>query len=97
MPEFKRKCHQRVWQALEAFDADFLTQARCYFGGGTRIAMALGEYRESADIDFLCADGAGYGLLRNAIRQNSLGAILKSPLPLLREPSGSDQYNLLII
>ena len=75
------------------FDADFLARARCYFGGGTRIAMALGEYRESADIDFLCADSTGYGLLRNTIRQNSLGSILKTPLPLLREVR-ADRYGI---
>ncbi len=93
MPELKRERHLRVWQALEAFDADFLSRARCYFGGGTRIAMALGEYRESADIDFMCADTAGYGLLRNTIRQNSLGSILKTPLPLLRDVR-ADRYGI---
>ena len=65
--------------------AEFLADTCCYFGGGTRIVLASGEYRESADIDFLCADGPGYRRLRNTISQNSLGAILKEPLSLARE------------
>lgn len=28
------------------------------FGGGTALVLQLGEYRESVDIDFLCALGA---------------------------------------
>ena len=93
MYEFKRERHRRIWRALEAFDADFLTRARCYFGGGTRIAIALGEYRESADIDFLCADRAGYTLLRNTISQHSLGSILNTALPLLRDVR-ADRYGI---
>lgn len=44
-----------VMEALRALDAAALTRAECYFGGGTRIALALGEYRESADVDFVGA------------------------------------------
>ena len=72
MPEFTRPRHHQVWKALESFDAGFLNSARCYFGGGTRIVLELAESRESADVDFLCADGAGYRKLRNTIKQNSL-------------------------
>lgn len=60
MPEFKRPKHLRVWRALISFDAGFLTDTCYYFGGGTRIVLGLGEYREAADVDFLCADGPGY-------------------------------------
>jgi hypothetical protein len=34
-------------------DGKFLAQAKCYFGGGTQLALAHGEFRESRDIDFL--------------------------------------------
>lgn len=92
-PEFRRPRHLKVWKALESFDAEFLANSCCYFGGGTRIVLASGEYRESADIDFLCADGPGYRKLRNTISQNSLGAILKEPLSLSREVR-ADRYGI---
>ena len=38
----------------------FLEQCHCYFGGGTRIVLELGEYRESKGIDFLCSSRDGY-------------------------------------
>ena len=53
---FKRPHHQLVNQAIAALNADFLCENKCYFGGGTRIVMELDEYRESLDIDLLCAD-----------------------------------------
>ena len=93
MPEFRRECHRRAARVLHALNADVLTRAACYFADGTRIAMALGEYRESADIDFLCANMSGYRLLRNTIRQNTLGSILREPLPLLREVR-ADRYGI---
>ena len=73
--------------------ADVLTRAACHFAGGARLAMALGEYRESDGIELLCTDIPGYRLLRNAIRQHSLGCILRQPLPLLREVR-ADRYGI---
>ena len=93
MPEFKRPRHLRIWRALKSFDAGFLTDTCCYFGGGTRIVLGLGEYRESADVDFLCADGPGYRRLRNTISQNSLGDILRKPITLSREVR-ADRYGI---
>ena len=92
-PECKRSRHQRVWRALNSFNARLLTDTCCYFGGGTRIVLGLGEYRESADVDFLCADGSGYRRLRNTISQNSLGDILTEPIALLREVR-ADRYGI---
>ena len=93
MPEFKRPGHLRVWRALKCFDAGLLTDTCCYFGGGTRIVLGLGEYRESADVDFLCADGPGYRRLRNTISPNSLGDILREPIALSREVR-ADRYGI---
>ena len=92
-PKFKHLLHYKVWKALEALDAEFLTKACCFFGGGTRLVLELGEYRQSADIDFLCADRMGYRRLREAISQNSLGAIAKSPITLSREVR-ADRYGI---
>ena len=82
---FTRERHRIVATALAALDDTFLTETHCYFGGGTRIVLELGEYRESADIDFLCADQNGYRALRNTIGDQTLGKILSTPLPLARE------------
>lgn len=78
---------------LESLDADFLRQCRCYFGGGTRLVLELGEYRESADIDLLCSSREGYRALRTAVSPRSLGRIAARPLPLAREVS-ADLYGI---
>ena len=82
---FKRPHHQRIVQLLRAMDADLLFRAKCYFGGGTAIALQLGEYRESVDIDFLCSDLDGYRLLRNVITPPTLGAVLLEPVKHVRD------------
>lgn len=82
---FERPHHRCIARALAAFDADLLAQAHCYFAGGTAIVLQLGEYRESVDIDFLCADPAGYRLLRETVTSHTLGAILRTPLPYARD------------
>lgn len=61
---FERPHHQRIHEVLLALDAPLLREHRCYFGGGTAIALTLGEYRESVDMDFLVSDLDGYRALR---------------------------------
>lgn len=90
---FEREHHRRIAQVLQAMDPQLLENAECYFGGGTAIALALNEYRESADVDFLCASQAGYRLLRNTITQHDLGGIFLKPVTLLREPR-ADRYGI---
>lgn len=82
---FERPHHQKIAKLLGSMDAELLTHAKCYFGGGTAIALKLGEYRESVDVDFLCSNNDGYRLLRNAITPPTLGAILRSPVKHLRD------------
>jgi len=82
---FERPHHQKIAKILHAMDGELLTQAKCYFGGGTAITLKLGEYRESVDVDFLCSDKAGYRLLRNAITPPTLGKLLRSPIKHLRD------------
>lgn len=93
MSEFTRPCHGIVMRVLSMLNAPFLEDAHCYFGGGTRIVMALGEYRESADIDLLCSDRAGYRALRSAVTQNTLGSIARTRLVLAREVI-ADRYGI---
>ena len=89
----QRAHHQRVLTALHALDAAFLARCECYFGGGTRIVLALDEYRESADIDFLCASRAGYKTLRGTVTDTSLGRIGKTRLKFAREVI-ADRYGI---
>lgn len=49
---------------LENLDADLLAQNRCYFAGGTVLALMHHEYRESNDIDFMISAVDGYRNLR---------------------------------
>jgi Nucleotidyl transferase AbiEii toxin, Type IV TA system len=93
MSEPTRTRHRVVLAALRALDADFLARAECFFGGGTRIVLGLDEYRESADIDFLCASREGYRKLRETVSENSLGHIAKSSLGLAREVK-ADRYGI---
>ncbi len=90
---FKRPHHVLVNRVLCALNADFLRENKCYFGGGTRIVMELNEYRESLDIDLLCADIQGYRSIRSAVSEHSLGPLLASPLTLAREVR-ADRYGI---
>ncbi|HEX7817479.1 nucleotidyl transferase AbiEii/AbiGii toxin family protein [Dyella sp.] len=72
---FERAHHQRIAHVLQALDGELLRRSKCYFAGGTAIALQCGEYRESVDVDFLCADPGGYRLVREAIALPTLGAL----------------------
>ena len=93
MSEPARPRHRTVLAALRALDAKFLARSECFFGGGTRIVLALDEYRESADVDFLCANREGYRALRATVTDRSLGRIAKPSLKLAREVI-ADRYGI---
>lgn len=82
---FDRAHHQRIAKILKAFNSDLLLQAECYLAGDTAVVLSLAEYRESTDVNFLCASNAGYRLLRNTVTDTCLGALLNEPVKLLRE------------
>lgn len=90
---FSRPRHVLVENILHSLDAAFLEKAQCYFGGGTRIVLDLGEYRESADIDLLCSSREGYRELRSTVRNDSLGEIAAGRLALAREVV-ADRYGI---
>lgn len=71
-----RPHHQQIWKILSHFDAEYLAQHAILFGGGTRIALELDEFRESVDIDFFCATSDAYRTVRLAIGPTSLGPLL---------------------
>lgn len=66
-------------------DRVLLRRAKCWFGGGTAIALQCGEYRESVDIDFLCANRDGYRAIREAIALPTLGRLLTRPINHVRD------------
>jgi hypothetical protein len=77
MAEFRRPLHNRIAGLLERMDAQFLTEAECYFGGGTQLAMSHGEYRESRDVDFLVSSPGGLRKLRETVTDRSLGKLFR--------------------
>ncbi len=79
---------------LQALNADLLRAHRCYFGGGTAIVLRNGEYRESADIDFLVSDINGYRELRELLTGSAgINSLTHVPLKSLREIR-ADQYGI---
>ena len=85
--------HLAVIGALRALDADLLRRCQCWFGGGTAIVLALGEYRLSKDIDFLCADVDGYRDIRSRVVSGGTQALFDQSVRTIRE-FRSDQYGI---
>lgn len=93
---FKRPHHNRIAQVLQAFNPQVLDRCGCFFGGGTAIALAFGEFRESVDIDFLVSDLEGFREIRELMTgPNGLAPILKpgAHIELAREVRSS-QYKV---
>ena len=85
MTRYKIAHHQIIESALENFNADFFCTNNILFGGGTRIALELDEYRESIDIDFLCPNRSSYRAVREQVTNTSLGDLVKKDFNYARE------------
>ena len=72
-PNLRRPWHRLVWRVLESLNGNLLASTACYFGGGTRIALELGEFRESVDIDFLCSESGSHDYTINRREAKNLG------------------------
>lgn len=68
-------------------DAPLLAEHNCWFGGGTAIVLANGEFRESVDIDFLVSDQQSYRELRKIVRDQGLDALVTRAVDLGRTPA----------
>jgi len=90
---FERPHHRRIHAVLCDMAPGFLGSADCCFAGGTCLALQLGEYRESVDIDFLCASTAGYRAIRSTVSEGSLGDLFRVAPRLLREVR-ADRYGI---
>jgi hypothetical protein len=82
---YYRPHHKTIKKILEHFNIDYLTENNILFGGGTRIALELDEYRKSVDIDFLCMNTPSYKAVRTQACNVSLGNILSDDLTFARE------------
>lgn len=93
---FERSHHRDIALVLQALEPQALSQRRCYFGGGTAMALRYGEYRESMDIDFIVSDVAGYRDLRQALRgSHELTPLLRTGMALeLAREVRADQYGI---
>ena len=90
---FEREHHQRIAALLNRLDEQSLLRCRCLFGGGTAIALAHGEFRESIDIDFICSSIDGYRHIRQQVDPRDPGWLFKRPVTQVREPR-VDQYGI---
>lgn len=92
---YRNPHHQRIERVLHALNPDVLTACSCFFGGGTAVALLLGEYRESVDVDFVCSDRDGFRDLRNLVTDTCLGDLLRPGMDLPRiRPVRRDQYGV---
>jgi len=92
---FRLNRHNAIHQVLCSFNSDLFQRADCFFGGGTAIVLNLDEYRESVDIDFLCASKSGYRMLRQAVWEVGIKGLMNvdSEVRSLREMR-TDQYGI---
>jgi hypothetical protein len=94
---FERLHHRRIGRILASLDAVQLRANACWFAGGTAVALRLGEYRESVDMDFMVSDRDGYRELRQRLMETgSLEPITRAnsePITLERALRG-DQYGI---
>jgi hypothetical protein len=94
---YERAHHRRIAQVLHAMDGTLLRTHACYFGGDTAMALRYGEYRESVEIDFLCADLSHYRDLRQLLTHpQGVQALMRphaAPLRALREVR-ADAYGI---
>lgn len=74
---FTRAHHKAIIDILSTFDSTFLRENNILFGGGTRIALELNEFRESVDIDLFCIGKAAYRAARSSITNSSFGPLLR--------------------
>jgi hypothetical protein len=93
---FRRKHHQAIGNILQQLNGDLLREHRCYFGGGTAIALMKDEYRESVDIDFLISDKEHYRELRSLLTDTAgIYSIAKKGAKLvLARDIKADQYGI---
>lgn len=90
---YKRPHHQRIEKLLHALNGDLLEQSACFFAGGTAIVLLLDEYRESVDVDLICASSEGYRALRTVAWDKGVSGFFITPVNPVRELR-ADRYGI---
>ncbi|MGO6747974.1 nucleotidyl transferase AbiEii/AbiGii toxin family protein [Rhizobium ruizarguesonis] len=85
--------HQIIADLLASMNGRFLEDCGCFFGGGTAIVLKHGEYRQSLDVDFLCADTDGYRELRVAASRTGPAGLFDADVKLARD-TRFDRYGI---
>jgi predicted nucleotidyltransferase component of viral defense system len=93
---FRRDKHKTIALILSFLDSASLGNSKCYFGGGTAMAMLHGEYRTSFDLDFLVSDSESFSSLRALVRSEGLISLfdLEHRQLLSSSPARIDQYGI---
>jgi hypothetical protein len=93
---FRRDRHKTIALILSFLDSASLGNSKCYFGGGTAMAMLHGEYRTSFDLDFLVSDSESFSSLRALVRSEGLISLfdLEHRQLLSSSPARIDQYGI---
>lgn len=81
---YSRPHHKAISGILASFDPDFLCDNNILFGGGTRIALELDEFRESVDIDLFCIGKDAYRAARSTVTNDSFGRLVRKGQALTR-------------
>lgn len=82
---FNQDHHQRIAQVLGAIHHHRLLALQCVFGGGTAIALAHGEYRESTNVDFMCSSPEAMRTVRNLVDREGIQALFSDRVELARD------------
>jgi len=77
--------YNTIHKALLQFDRAFFLENKVLFGGETRIAMELDEFRESVEIDFVCPSIESYRAVRSTVSSSRFGNLVNGDLELVRE------------
>lgn len=93
---FLRQAHEKIVHVLRSMNCEMLLRSSCFFGGGTAIVLKHGEYRQSLDLDFLCADPDGYRDVRNDFFRTGIKTLFPSEVRLLRDVR-ADAYGVRLL
>ena len=81
---FHRPHHRQIERILESLNKTYFQDKGLMFGGGTRIALDIDEFRVSTDIDIVCPTSESYRAVRENVNSVSLGKLLTRDLSLPR-------------
>jgi Nucleotidyl transferase AbiEii toxin, Type IV TA system len=95
---FKFDFHNQIITILDSLNAEVLSRGGAYFGGGSLIALDLGEYRWSKDIDFISpVSTSGYKYLRTVVFDGGQQALFSDLSKIQLKSGTTDQYGIRMV